>query len=68
MTPPRALALLLVSVGALSGCSGCSSSPAGGNGGGNATIITLPTQLPDEISYNQAMVLFGYDHSRPYDI
>jgi dienelactone hydrolase len=68
MTPPRALALLLVSVGALSGCSGCSSSPAGGNGGGNATIITLPTQLPDEISYNQAMVLFGFDHSRPYDV
>jgi hypothetical protein len=68
MTPLRVLALMLVSVGAPSGCSGSSSTPAGGNGGGNPTIITLPTQLPDEISYSQAMVLFGYDHSRPYDV
>jgi hypothetical protein len=68
MTGLRALAAMLISIGALCGCSSSSSSAACGNPSSSPTVISLPTQLPDEISYAMAMALFNYDHSRPFDV
>jgi len=65
LTPSlRLLTVLLVSVGALAGCSPARSSPSSSG----SAVIELPTQLPDDISYRQAMALFAYDHSRPFDV
>jgi hypothetical protein len=65
LTPSlRLLTVLLVSVGALAGCSPARSSPSSSG----SAVIELPTQLPDDISYGQAMALFAYDHSRPFDV
>ncbi|HEY5486625.1 MAG TPA: hypothetical protein VIK06_03160 [Candidatus Limnocylindrales bacterium] len=60
----RLVAVLLVSVGALAGCS---PSPSG-QSSASPTVITLPAQLPDDISHDQAMALFAYDHSRPFEV
>ena len=68
MTRLRALGVMLISIAALCGCSSSSSSPARGNPSSSPTVISLPTQLPDEISHAQAMALFNYDHSRPFDV
>lgn len=32
------------------------------------TVITLPTQLPATLTHEQAMRLFEYDRSRPFDV
>jgi pimeloyl-ACP methyl ester carboxylesterase len=59
---------MLISIAALCGCSSPSSSPAAGNPSSDPTVISLPTQLPDEISHTLAMALFNYDHSRPFEV
>lgn len=60
----RALALVFLTLAAASGCSSAQPSrPASG-----ASVIPLPTTLPDQIPYSQAMALFAYDHSRSFDV
>jgi dienelactone hydrolase len=35
---------------------------------GSVAVIPIPTALPSEITYDQAIRLFQYDRSRPFDI
>ncbi len=63
-----------------SGSSTASGSPAATGAGSAASgsstvassagpsVIPLPTELPESISYDQAMRLFEYDGSRPFDL
>ncbi len=67
-TRPRVPAVVVgaavVVATAFGGCSGPMSSPQAPS----PTVIALPTQLPDRISYADAMALFAYDRARPFDV
>jgi uncharacterized protein len=57
-------AAVVVVAPALGGCSPSRPRPSAPS----PTLISLPTQLPDRISYAEAMALFAYDHTRPFDV
>ena len=65
-----AVAALVVVVGAVAGCSSSAASPStvAGSAPLAPSVIALPTELPGAISYDDAMRLFQYDRSLPFDV